>query len=63
MGALKYQKPRLILFHTNCEPDSEYWFDIKKIAGSKLQVVQRSLPDVIWGKSIQVKLFMFKAVL
>jgi len=59
MGALKYQKPHLILFHTNCEPDSEYWFIFKKIAGSSLRVVQRSFPDVVWGKSIQVRVFIF----
>ena len=63
MGALRYQQPRLILFHTNCEPDSEYWFIIKKIAASKMRVVQRSPPEFFWGKSIKVSPLLFLAIL
>jgi len=59
MGALRYQQPRLILFHTNCEPDSEYWLIIKKIAASKMRVVQRSPPEFLWGKPVKVRPFTF----
>jgi len=58
MGALRYQKPRLILFHCNCEPTGEYWDAFKAIARKTLRIVQRTPPENIWGKSIKVSLLV-----
>ncbi|XP_076802206.1 uncharacterized protein LOC143446456 isoform X1 [Clavelina lepadiformis] len=54
LGAFRYQNPKLILFHTDCEPESEYWVVFKKIAGATLRLVKRSPPLTIWGIPIKV---------
>nr|CAB3262879.1 uncharacterized protein LOC100184557 [Phallusia mammillata] len=53
-GVLRYQKPDLILFHTNCEPTGEYWEAFKFLAGTKLKIVKRSPPKSVWGIDIDV---------
>lgn len=55
MGALRYQRPRVILFHTDCEPHGDYWEALRRIAGEKLKVVKRSPPEKIWGLDIKVQ--------
>nr|CAB3262881.1 uncharacterized protein LOC100184557 [Phallusia mammillata] len=54
VGALRYQKPDLILFHTDSEPSGEYWDAFKFLAGKKLKIVKRSPPKSIWGININL---------
>jgi len=58
MGALRYQKPRLILFHCDCEPTGEYWDAFKTIAAKSLRIVRRTPPETIWGLKIGVIFIM-----
>jgi len=55
-GALRYQKPRMILFHCNCEPTGDYWEAFKEIAGKTLKIVRRTPPEKIWGINIKVSI-------
>ena len=54
LGAFRYQKPKVILFHTDCEPKGEYWKALKQILGDTLKIVKRSPPKKVWGIKIAV---------
>jgi len=54
IGALRYQNPALILFHTDCEPTGPYWEAFKAIAGKRLLVVKRTAPTKVWGIDVKV---------
>jgi len=55
IGALRYQDPSIILFHTDCEPSGPYWNAFKAIAGKRLKIVKRTAPAEVWGIDIKVK--------
>ena len=54
LSAFRYQKPKLILFHTDCEPEGEYWNALKHVLGDTLKIVKRSPPEKVWGFNIAV---------
>nr|XP_039252113.1 uncharacterized protein LOC120329532 [Styela clava] len=51
-SAIKVQKPRLILLHTNCAPSGPYWEEFVSEAGTKLKIVKRTPPNRIWNHNV-----------
>jgi len=54
IGAYRYQRPEVIVFHTDCEPYGDYWEAIRAITGKRMIVVKRSPPERVWGNEIEV---------
>ncbi|XP_076823693.1 uncharacterized protein LOC143469765 isoform X2 [Clavelina lepadiformis] len=52
LSALRYQKPSLILFHTNCVPNGTYWAAFVEEAAEKLKIVKRTPPMSVWGQQV-----------
>ncbi|CAK8675119.1 unnamed protein product [Clavelina lepadiformis] len=52
LSALRYQKPSLILFHTDCVPNGTYWAAFVEEAAEKLKIVKRTPPMSVWGQQV-----------
>ena len=52
LSCLKIQKPEKILFHTDCQPEGNYWEKFKEQAGDDLIIVKRSQPTHIWEQEM-----------
>ena len=52
LGALRFQKPDKIMFHTDAEPDGGWWYSFKQEARDVLQIVHCDQPYEIFGQSI-----------
>ena len=52
LSCLKIQKPEKILFHTDCQPEGNYWEKFKEQAGEDLIIVKRSQPTHIWEQEM-----------
>ncbi|XP_070545486.1 uncharacterized protein [Ptychodera flava] len=52
LSAHKFMKPDRIMFHTDCEPEGDYWEEAKEKLGDALQIITRKVPKTVFNNTI-----------
>ncbi|CBY20775.1 unnamed protein product [Oikopleura dioica] len=52
VSAFLFQKPDLIILHTDCSPQTSLWHKFEELAGDNLKILPRTPPNSIWGKEL-----------